>query len=243
MSTGAPGLAEDGERTTVAAPPDTEPPLRGRAAPRAVLVAVAVVALAAGAALGLIAGGTVLRPAVAAEGSVDAGFARDMAVHHGQAVEMSVLVRDRSEDPAVRQLALDILLTQQHQAGQMFGWLATWGLTPTSSAEPMAWAEHGHGDAGAAATDEEHPHTMPGLATEAQMQRLATAEGEEADRLYLALMIPHHEGGVEMAELAVGDADQPQVRRLAEAVVASQQAEIQLLEQMLAERGGAPAGL
>lgn len=231
-------VAED---AAAAVTPDA--PVRGRAAPRAVLGAVAVVALAAGAALGLIAGGTVLRPAVAAEGSVDAGFARDMAVHHTQAVEMSVLVRDRSEDPAVRQLALDILLTQQHQAGQMFGWLATWGLPPTSSAEPMAWAEHGHGGAAEPPADEDHPHAMPGLATAEQMQLLADADGAAADRLYLALMITHHEGGVEMAELAVDEADQPQVRRLAEAVVASQQAEIQLLEQMLAERGGAPAGL
>ncbi|WP_182113899.1 MULTISPECIES: DUF305 domain-containing protein [unclassified Actinotalea] len=204
---------------------------------RVVLVAVAVVALAAGAAIGLLAGGSLLRPAAPVEGSVDAGFARDMSVHHGQAVEMAVLVRDRSQDPAVRQLALDILVTQGHQQGQMFGWLATWGLSPTSSAPPMAWAgDHEHGGQSA-------DGGMPGLVTSDQLARLEAADGAEADRLFLALMIPHHRGGVAMAEVATERATQPQVRRLAEAVVASQAAEITLLEQMLDERGGPPADL
>lgn len=205
---------------------------------RVAVVAVAVVALAAGAAIGLLVGGSVLRPATPVEGSVDVGFARDMSVHHRQAVEMSVLVRDRSDDAAVRQLALDILLTQQHQQGQMFGWLDTWGLPASSTAEPMAWAgDHAHGGTAGVGG------AMPGLATTEQMGRLEAAEGDEADRLFLALMIPHHVGGVEMAEVAVDRATQPQVRRLAEAIVASQVAEITLLEQMLAERGGAPADL
>ncbi|MBX9246091.1 DUF305 domain-containing protein [Actinotalea ferrariae] len=232
---GAPEARPDGD-----APPLTP----GRAGPRAVLVAVAVVALAAGAAIGLLVGGSVLRPAVPVEGSVDVGFARDMARHHEQAVEMSVLVRDRSDDADVRLLALDIETTQQHQAGQMFGWLAGWGLPATSSAPPMAWAgdAHGHGGGGHVEGDE-HPAGMPGLATTEQMERLAAADGEEADRIYLALMIPHHVGGVEMAEAAVDAAGQPHVRRLAEAIIASQEAELTLLEQMLEERGGPPADL
>lgn len=214
-------------------------PVRGRASARGVLVAVAVVALAAGAAIGLLGGGSLLRPAVPAEGSVDAGFARDMAAHHSQAVEMSVQVRESSDDPDVRRLALDILMTQQHQAGQMFGWLSSWGLPASSAAEPMAWADDDHGHAAA----EGGGGGMPGLATPAQMERLAAADGEEADRIFLSLMIPHHEGGVAMARAAVDDADRPEVRRLAEAVIASQQAEITLLEQMLDQRGGRPADL
>lgn len=204
--------------------------------PRPVLVgAVALIAGAAGLALGLLLVGVVLRPAVPAEGSVDAGFARDMVVHHEQAVEMSVLVRDRTDDPDVRQLALDILLTQQHQAGQMTGWLAAWGLPPRSATPPMTWAgDHDHGSTPGP--------SMPGLVSDAEMARLADATDETADRLYLALMIPHHVGGVEMAELAVERADQPAVRTLAGAIVRAQEAELTLLREMLADRGGPPPG-
>lgn len=60
------------------------------------------------------------------ENSPEAGFARDMMMHHAQAVDMATLLRDRTEDPEMRQLALDIMLTQQAQIGQMQGWLAVW---------------------------------------------------------------------------------------------------------------------
>ena len=56
------------------------------------------------------------------------GFARDMMVHHAQAVEMAEIVRDKTENENVRILATDIALTQQAQIGQMQGWLAVWEL-------------------------------------------------------------------------------------------------------------------
>ncbi|NEE26328.1 DUF305 domain-containing protein, partial [Streptomyces sp. SID7982] len=56
-------------------------------------------------------------PAVPAADSADAGFARDMAVHHQQAVEMSFLVRDSTGDEEIRTLAYDIANTQANQRG------------------------------------------------------------------------------------------------------------------------------
>ena len=56
--------------------------------------------------------------------SLEAGFARDMIVHHDQAVAMALLTRDRTTDPTVKTLATDMLLTQQNQIGQVLGWLA-----------------------------------------------------------------------------------------------------------------------
>jgi uncharacterized protein (DUF305 family) len=61
-------------------------------------------------------------------GSADAGFARDMAVHHQQAVEMSFIVRDRTGNEEVRRLAYDIAQTQANQRGMLLGWLDLWGL-------------------------------------------------------------------------------------------------------------------
>lgn len=209
---------------------------------RTVPVAAAVVLTGVvGLLIGALVAGLLLRPATPAATSVDAGFAREMQVHHGQAVQMAVLVRDRSEDEAVRSLALDILLTQQNQQGQMAGWLQVWGLPQTAVGPPMQWmTDHtGHGGG----TDgTEAPAQMPGLVTAEQLDRLEGADGAEADRIFLALMIPHHEGGVEMAEYAAAEAATPAVRRLASSIVAAQEAEIRLLEEMLAERGGAPAG-
>jgi len=161
----------------------------------------------------------------------DAGFARDMQTHHTQAVQMALLVRDRTEDEAVRTVAYDILTSQQQQAGQMYGWLVQWGLDQTGSRPPMAWVGGEH-----AAAHAKPDGTMPGMATPAQLAELEGATGVEAERIFLRLMIDHHTGGVAMAQAAVAEARTPEVRRLASAIVASQSSEIELLEQMLADR-------
>ena len=196
---------------------------------RVALVAVAIVAVAAGLAGGLLVAGSVLRPGAPAEGSADVGFARSMQVHHAQAVEMAVLVRDRTDDAELRQVALDIELTQQQQQGQMFGWLAVWGLPQAGSSPAMAWmAEHGHDDVG----------PMPGMATPEELAELRDAQGTAAELLFLDLMVAHHEGGVQMAEAALERATRPEVRRLAQAVVDSQTAEIAVLAELRARLDG-----
>lgn len=211
----------------------------GRGHGRAVLAVVVVAALAFGA----LAGALLARQPVltaAAEGSVDAGFARDMQAHHAQAVELAVLVRDRSTDEEVRTVALDILLTQQNQIGQMAGWLSTWGLPAAAPEAPMAWmtdGEHGHATAAPGAADAGYA-AMPGWVSRADLARLTAADGTEADRLFLELMIPHHEGGVEMAEYAVERARRPQVVSLARNIVTSQERELTALHAMLDARGG-----
>ena len=160
--------------------------------------------------------------------SVEAGFARDMSVHHAQAVEMADIVRDKTESANIRTLAKDIATTQQGQKGQMQGWLDVWGLSPTGSEPAMAWM--GHPTEG----------RMDGMASPEEIERLKEAPPEEADRLFLKLMIPHHEAAVPMAKAAVSESDNPAVERLAEAIIASQRAEIKTMEAMLRERGEEP---
>lgn len=208
---------------------------------RARLVAVGVVlvlvALVAGILLGrLTAGAPTPTPS---ESSAEAGFARDMQVHHGQAVEMSLLVRDRTDDPEIRLLALDIATAQTQQQGQMFGWLAMWGLPQTSSAAEMDWLSRPVID-GSAGHEGHGTHTpgepMPGVASFEQMQALQSASGVEAERLFLELMIAHHQGGVEMAEAVLARSDHPQVRALAEGMVKLQQKELDYMAELLAAR-------
>lgn len=167
--------------------------------------------------------------------SPEAGFARDMAVHHQQAVEMSFIVRDRTDDKEVRSLAYDIANTQANQRGMMLGWLGLWDLTPTSGEDPMAWmgGEHAHYKAHDGAL-------MPGMATKTQLDELGDAEGEAAEVLFLRLMIVHHQGGVEMAQGAVDLSDEKQVDRLAQGMVDAQRSEIDLMNDMLEERGAEP---
>lgn len=173
------------------------------------------------------------------EASAEAGFARDMQVHHGQAVEMSLLVRDRSDDAEVRLFALDVATAQAQQQGQMFAWLVMWGLPQTSSSDEMEWLSRPVID-GSIGHDGHGGHTpgepMPGVATFEQMQALQSATGVDAERLYLELMIEHHIGGVEMAEAVLARSDNPVVTQLARGMVQLQQKELDYMAELLAER-------
>jgi uncharacterized protein (DUF305 family) len=196
---------------------------------RARLLAVAVVAALVGA-LGAL-WFAHARSSAPSDFGADAGFSRDMQTHHAQAVEMALLVRDRSTDEELRTVAYDILTSQQHQAGQMYGWLVQWGLPQTGSAEPMAWVGDDHAEA-----HTRPDGTMPGMATPAQLDELRAAEGLAAERLFLTLMIEHHEGGVAMADAAIAQARTTEVQRLATAISSAQSSEIALLQRMLDDR-------
>jgi len=165
-----------------------------------------------------------------ADDSLEAGFARDMMIHHDQAVAMALLIRDRTADPAVKTLATDILLTQENQIGQMLGWLNVWGLPATSAQPPMAWM--GHPVSG----------RMPGMATPEELAHLEHRSGNAADTEFLRLMIRHHQGGIPMAEEAIARSGNDQVRALATAIVAAQQSEITAMEDLLRQKETVPAG-
>ena len=211
--------------------------------PRVVLVAAVLVALIVGLCGGVLYASRLLQqPTLPGDASLEAGFARDMQAHHGQAVEMALLIRDRSTDPAIGQLALDIMLTQQQQQGQMYGWLSSWGLQQSSSAAPMGWMSQDHGSGHMMTEGAEQP-VMPGMATDEQIARLTAAGGVEAERVFLELMVRHHEGGVQMAEAAVDRTARPEVQRLAEAIITSQTAEVVALQDLLDARGGPPNDL
>lgn len=169
--------------------------------------------------------------AAPADDSAAAGFARDMQVHHAQAVDLSMIVRDRTSDTPTRRLAYDIALTQQGQIGRLAGWLTVWGLRQTGAEPAMAWMGAGHSMAGM-------NMAMPGMATAADLERLGKESDAVAELDFLRLMIAHHRGGVEMAEAVLNGSDVPVVRDLAQKMVAGQSAEIDLMNDMIATRGG-----
>ncbi|WP_329125706.1 DUF305 domain-containing protein [Streptomyces sp. NBC_01353] len=201
------------------------------------IVAVALALLFAGGAVTVASAQREEAPATPVSASADAGFARDMSVHHQQAVEMSFIVRDRTQDEEVRRLAYDIANTQANQRGMMLGWLDMWGLPKVESGtEPMAWmGMGGHGDTGPL-----DGALMPGMATKSELDQLRKASGKQAEVLYLQLMTDHHKGGVHMAQGCVDRCSVEIERNLAQGMVDAQESEIALMADLLKARGAKP---
>lgn len=178
-----------------------------------------------------------LRSATPGDESAEAGFARDMAIHHAQAVEMSLLIRDTTSDAALRTLAYDIIVTQSTQRGVFMGWLQSWQARQTSTRPPMAWMP-GHAHAVPAARD--GVPLMHGMATSEEMQQLREARGAEAEVLFLQLMIRHHEGGIAMVRALEGLSRRNDVLGMARSIDSTQRAEIAAMTEMLEMRSARP---
>jgi len=187
-----------------------------------------------------------------AETSPEVGFARDMSVHHEQAVVMSLLVRERGTDPEVAQLARDIATGQGEERGVLTGWLHQHRVPATTTTEPMAWmggttSTGGHGahdmaatptsteasatgaGADAASDPAEAARQAMGMATDDELRELGRLSGAEADLLYVRLMQRHHQGAVTMAEAFTDLSDEPQLSWLAGGALTTQQRELRLL--------------
>jgi uncharacterized protein (DUF305 family) len=169
--------------------------------------------------------------------SAEAGFARDMATHHAQAVEMSFVIRDKSADEELRTLAYDIIVTQSTQRGVFMGWLQEWGLPQASTAPRMAWMP-GHAPVERGA--EGGMPVMQGMASDDELRRLRVAQGTDAEILFLQLMIRHHEGGVLMARAVSGLSRRAGLVRMAKSIDDGQRAEIVGMTEMLSKRGAQP---
>ena len=202
------------------------PPAKSR------LVAVLLFGVAVGTGLALL-----LSSGAPADDSAEAGFARDMATHHAQAVEMSFVIRDKSSDESLRTLAYDIIVTQATQRGVFMGWLQGWNLPQTSAASRMSWMPgHAHTVRGA---DGGVP-LMQGMASDVELRRLRESSGADAEVLFLQLMIRHHEGGVVMANAVEGLSRRAEVLGMARSIRDGQRAEIAAMTEMLAKRDARP---
>ncbi|MFI6323056.1 DUF305 domain-containing protein [Nonomuraea sp. NPDC050556] len=122
-------------------------------------------------------------PEVAA---ADVRFAEAMIPHHRQALEMAGLAPERTTTAAIRAVAAQIALTQRPEIDAMTSWLTALGRQAPAG-------HHGGSDA-------------YGMASEDELNALRTARGTAFDRMFLDLMIRHHQGAVRMAveELKAG---------------------------------------
>lgn len=165
--------------------------------------------------------------------SPEAGFARDMQVHHAQAVDMAMTIYAKTEDEQLRALAYDIATGQSAQKGEMFDWLVQWGL-PQTGGPTMAWMAASDEHAGHAGTDTEplsaeEIRVQMGMASEAELSALRAASGQEADCRFLELMTRHHEGAIPMVDAVVELGSEPRTLTVAAGMKKAQVFEIEAM--------------
>ncbi len=151
----------------------------------------------------------------------DARFMQDMIPHHHQAIEMAALVADRTNRPELIEVAGRIDASQGDEIEFMQQWLRERG---EHVPEPTAH-------------DAMHTsHKMAGMATPEQMAELAASTGPDFDRLFLELMITHHEGAITMVEELLkqpGSAYDPTLFEFTTDVTNDQTAEIEKMNALL----------
>ena len=152
----------------------------------------------------------------------DVKFLQGMIPHHAQALEMTVLVAERTANEAMGRLAERIDLSQEDEIEMMREWLGSRGQEV-----PAVDAHHAPGW-----------EPMPGMLTPDEMAELTAAEGGAFDRLFLELMIKHHRGAVTMVDNLLdqrGAAQDSQLFAFASDVTSDQTAEIDRMDALLAE--------
>ncbi|MFF1607593.1 DUF305 domain-containing protein [Amycolatopsis sp. NPDC058278] len=129
----------------------------------------------------------------------DVTFAQQMVPHHSQALEMARLVPSRSTNPKVADLASRIAKAQDPEIQQMHGWLTSWGAGMPG---------------------------MPGMMSDDDMKKLEAAKGAEFDKMWLDMMIEHHQGAVDLARTELSKGGNADAKALARKIIDAQQAEI-----------------
>jgi uncharacterized protein (DUF305 family) len=146
----------------------------------------------------------------------DVTFAQNMIAHHQQAVEMADLAPSRAASAEVKTLATQIKAAQQPEIDTMTAWCKAWGK-PTVP-------EGGHGG-----------HSMPGMMSTQDMDKLKAASGAAFDKQFAQMMIDHHTGAIQMAQEVQKNGSNPEVKKLAADIEKAQQAEITSLKKVLGQ--------
>ena len=142
--------------------------------------------------------------------SFDQRFLDQMILHHQMAVTSAQRMIADSTRPELRDLAQRIITGQQREIDQMRQWRQNWYGTATSGTLPGMMSG---GMMGGATTNRDQMRQMMGA-------------NADFDRLFLQMMIPHHEAAIAMAQQALTQADHPEIKTLAQGIITTQRAEI-----------------
>jgi len=165
-----------------------------------------------------------------ADDPFDAQFLDQMIVHHQGALMSTRAMTTDSTRPELRDLADDIITSQSTQLDQMRTWRQQWypDLAPT-------FAMGGSGGAMMSGAGDE----MMG-ASDGGMMSGSMMSGPATDRMYLQMMIAHHQLAVGMAEQAQVQAAHPELVDLAVTIAIEQAAEINRMRGYLADLSAPP---
>ena len=148
------------------------------------------------------------RTAVAPNGEYsDAAFVDAMVPHHEGAVEMAEVALDNAEHEEVHMLAREIIVAQRAEIEELRGIREDLG----------------------AATMDMSGGEMEGMSMSEDPRELAGAR--PFDRAFIDAMTPHHESATAMAEVALEESENPEIRRIAEDIASSQKHEISQMRQ------------
>ena len=166
--------------------------------------------------------------------SADVEFLQGMIVHHEQAIVMSNMADERTNNKTIIDLAKRIDVSQEDEINFMESWLK-------QRNEYMNKMQ-----------DKHHMHMgMVGMATPKQLNDLRNSNSTDFDRLFLQLMITHHDGALEMVEELKkypGNAYDPVLNEFVSDLVNDQGVEIERMNGILVSlsndpRSGLAAGL
>ena len=157
-----------------------------------------------------------------APAEADVRFMQDMIVHHAQAVVMVDLALPHLADAQVKSLAARIGDEQRPEIDAMARWLRSRGQSvPPQATDPSR---------GSGSSDHAH---MPGMASEADLDRLSKARGRDADRLWLTLMTRHHEGALTMVVTQHRDGRDEVASQMGDEIHVTQSVQIGHMREML----------
>ena len=165
----------------------------------------------------------------------DVTFAQGMIPHHQQAVEMADMALDpaRKAGPAVIDLATRIQGAQGPEIALMNSWLTAWnqpvmaGMKPGETMLPGASMEGMH-------MEGMEMGAMEGMMSAADMTALSKASGPEFDKMWLTMMVKHHDGAITMSKTVQTDGQSADVKTLAGKIITAQMAEIKEMNKVVA---------
>jgi uncharacterized protein (DUF305 family) len=154
-----------------------------------------------------------------ADGNYELRFIDAMSVHHQGAVMMAKEAQQKSNRPEIKQLADNIIQDQNQEINQMTQWRQAW--YPQANKQPVAY---GGAEKSVAPMSEQQRQSM-------MMSGDMGAADTEFDLRFINGMIAHHEGALTMAEDALRKSKRPEIKKLAQDIIAAQKAEIETMQQ------------